>query len=190
MDRKPSNRSAPLALALAGAMLLGACATPPVARGYPSRVPQAASPPPPPAIYPTRGQSERQLQRDRYECYQWAVAQSGHDPALQLARSVGTREYTVVDPAQGAGTATGVVAGAILGTALSGSHHNAEGAAIGALIGGIVGAASDAARATEARRLEQALEQRDRTTAQLDGPAAAYLRALGACLEGRGYRVR
>lgn len=32
-------------------------------------------------IYPARGQSEQQLSKDRYECHQWAVSQTGFDPS-------------------------------------------------------------------------------------------------------------
>jgi hypothetical protein len=34
-----------------------------------------------PGISPNRGQDQQQLLRDRYECYGWAKAQSGYDPA-------------------------------------------------------------------------------------------------------------
>ena len=32
-------------------------------------------------VYPNRGQSDEQRDRDRYECYSWAAAQTGFDPA-------------------------------------------------------------------------------------------------------------
>jgi hypothetical protein len=31
-------------------------------------------------VYPRNGQSEAQMQNDRYECHSWAVSQSGFDP--------------------------------------------------------------------------------------------------------------
>ena len=31
-------------------------------------------------FYPTKGQSKEQQTRDRYECYRWAVKQTGFDP--------------------------------------------------------------------------------------------------------------
>jgi len=33
-----------------------------------------------PYIYPSQGQSQEQQNRDRFECYNWAVQQSGFDP--------------------------------------------------------------------------------------------------------------
>ena len=32
-------------------------------------------------VYPSAGQSEQQQAKDRYECHQWAVTQSGFDPS-------------------------------------------------------------------------------------------------------------
>ncbi|MCB1954199.1 MAG: hypothetical protein KDG55_00905 [Rhodocyclaceae bacterium] len=193
MSMNTSNRPLRMrwtAIAVAGALVLGACASPPVAREYPSRVPAVASPPPPPAIYPARGQSERQLARDRYECYQWAVKQSGFDPARTVAVAPRPSVRVEPDPPSGVGTATGVLAGAALGAAVSNSRHNAEGAAVGALLGGIVGAASDSARAAEARQVERDLNRQSERYASLDARGSAYHRALSACLEGRGYTVK
>jgi len=31
-------------------------------------------------IYPVKGQSAEQQQKDEFECYQWAVQQTGFDP--------------------------------------------------------------------------------------------------------------
>ena len=33
-------------------------------------------------VYPKQGQTEQQMKRDQYECYLWAVDQSGFDPSL------------------------------------------------------------------------------------------------------------
>ncbi|MCB1887426.1 MAG: hypothetical protein KDH20_07455 [Rhodocyclaceae bacterium] len=179
-----------LAAGVAGVLLLGACATPPSARRYPVRAPVAATPPPPPAIYPARGQSDRQLARDRYECYQWAVRESGFDPARSIATAPQPSVRVEPDPPSGVGTATGVLAGAAIGAAVSNSRHNAEGAAVGALLGGIVGAASDSARSAEAARIERDLNRQSAAQATYDARGTAYQRAFSACLEGRGYTVR
>ncbi len=179
-----------IATGLAGVLLLGACATPPSARRYPVRAPAVASPPPPPAIYPARGQSERQLARDRFECYQWATRESGFDPARAIATAPQPSVRVEPDPPSGVGTATGVLAGAAIGAAVSNSRHNAEGAAVGALLGGIVGAASDSARSAQAAQIERDLNRQSASQAMLDARGSAYQRAFSACLEGRGYTVR
>lgn len=193
MSTRPVDRFATARTLLAGSLsvlLLGACASTPLPREYETRVPERAAAPPPPAIYPARGQSEQQLRRDRYECYRWAVAQSGYDPAQSLARVPRPAPRVLPDPPSGVGTATGVVAGAALGAAMSNSRHGAEGAAIGALLGGIVGAASDSARAADARQIERSLEQREARLQGLDARGTGYQRAFEACLDGRGYSVR
>ena len=189
-NASPGTPRRSLIAAAALALTVGACATTPLPHSYESRVPPRISKPQPPAIYPARGQSEAQLRRDRYECYRWAVAQSDYDPARVVARDPRPAPRVYPDPPSGVGTATGVVAGAAIGAAMSNSRHSAEGAAVGAILGGIVGAASDTAREAEARRLERELSEYDRYGSQLDSDARAYQRALGACLEGRGYSVK
>src|SRR5207302_8658884 len=36
-------------------------------------------------MYPARGQSQQQQDRDRYECHSWAVGQTGFDPSRASA---------------------------------------------------------------------------------------------------------
>jgi len=35
-------------------------------------------------IYPAKGQSQDQMENDKYECYSWAKQQTGFDPTRQL----------------------------------------------------------------------------------------------------------
>ncbi|MCB1907825.1 MAG: glycine zipper 2TM domain-containing protein [Rhodocyclaceae bacterium] len=178
------------ATVLLAAGLLAACASPPLVREYPSRVPPAASAPAPLAIYPARGQDARQLARDRFECYGWAVQQSGFDPARSLVRLPRPAVRVDADPPAGVGTAAGVLTGAAIGAAVSSPHHSGEAAVVGAVLGGIVGAASDSARAAEARSLESELNRQAARDNALDARGQAYQRAFSACLEGRGYTVK
>lgn len=138
-------------------------------------------------IYPARGQSERRADRDRYECYLWAVQQSGFDPGRAPAPS---RELVRVepDPPTGYGTATGAVAGAVVGAAVANPQRTLEGAAIGAVVGGVAGHAADSAREARAQAVEERLNER--RDARHDPRADHYRRAMTACLEGRGYTVR
>ena len=123
-----------------------------------------------PYIYPTRGQSQEQMSRDRYDCHVWAVQQTGVDPmASQAAPAPSSTGRGAVRGAAG-GAALGAVGGAIAGDAGKGA---AIGAATGALFGGM----------RQARGQQQAQAA---ATQQRDG----YNRALGACLEGRGYTVK
>ena len=119
-------------------------------------------------IYPNRGQSPQQQQRDQAECHAWAIQQPGANVAAVPPPPSG---YTgdVVRGAAG-GAAIGVVGGAIGGDAGKGA---AIGAAAGALLGGM-------RRASKQNAAAQAQAQ----TSQ------AYGRAFAACLEGRGYTVK
>ena len=121
-------------------------------------------------VVPARGQTADQLRRDRYECHNWAVDQTGilpvaadDEPAARARR------------AERVGR---ILNGAGIGGALGGLIRGAQGKnpGNGVLAGAAVGAAVGAATGREAR---DAAEEGDDD----------YLRALSACLEGRGYRV-
>ncbi|MBU0604537.1 MAG: glycine zipper 2TM domain-containing protein [Gammaproteobacteria bacterium] len=186
-------RLRPLLAGALGAALLAGCAAPPARP--PASVPAHGSAAPRAsvtdvAVYPARGQDSRALRRDRYECNAWAVRQSGHDPAT-MQRAATPVPRVEPDPPTGLGAATGAVSGAVLGAIVANPHHSGQGAAVGAVIGAAAGAASDAARDAQAERIEDAYARRaaerdDRATAE----ETRYRRALGACLEGRGYTVR
>lgn len=168
-------------------LVLGACAGTP-----PAREPAAARPLPPTQVffYPTQGQSPERQERDRYECYMWAVKQSGFDPSQpQLAPH---QRFEVVPTAPpGQDVAVGAVTGAVLGAVVSPPGRAAEGAAVGAVAGAVVGAASEAARQEQAERVQRKVDRRAaERMALLEQRAANYRRAMTACLEGRGYSVR
>lgn len=179
-------RSAGAAVALGAAVLvLTGCVTAPpprpVAYGY-------QAPPPNTTVYayPERGQSADQQSRDRYDCSLWAVKQTGFDPSA--ANVPQAYRVQVSGPPPGTGTAIGAIAGAVLGAAISDPWDRGAGAAFGAVTGAMIGSASDAARAqqNEAMVSEQAQQQQ----AELAHKAAEYRRALGACLDARGYSVK
>jgi len=153
---------------------------------------QPAVPPPSTQVYfyPAKGQSAAQQERDRYDCYRWAVKQTGFDPsAPQLAPH--QRLEVVPMPPPGHDTAAGAVGGAVVGAVVAPRGKTAEGAAIGAVAGALIGAASDTARAEQAEQLQ---EREDRRAAErnlrLEQQAGRYRRAMAACLEGRGYTIR
>ena len=162
---------------------MAACATPP------PRVVAVAPPPPPQKIfvYPSNGQSPEQTDRDRYECHVWAVQQTGVDPSRPDGNPY---ERVVVQPATppGANTAAGAITGAILGSIIGGPRNAGAGFVLGAATGAIVGSAADANAQAQARH-DPAGNQ---PIAQAAGRAQAdsYRRAMGACLQGRGYTVK
>lgn len=188
--RKPaSRRLCGLPATLAVSLALGACVA------HPPR--EAAAPrarPAPPStqvyFYPTRGQGEERQDRDRYECYLWAVRQTGFDPSQpNLAPHQRFEAVTRVPP--GHDTAVGTVGGAVLGAVVAPPGRKAEGAAIGAVAGAVAGAASDAAREQAVEQVQRKADKREvQRIAALEQKAANYRRAMTACLEGRGYSVR
>ena len=132
-------------------------------------------------IYPGKGQSQAQQDKDRYECHSWAVQQTGFDPSRaqstnsQPAQQRSSSSAPVLQGA-GRGAALGAVGGAITGNA-------GKGAAAGAAMGGMVGGF---------RRRDERIREADRKadTAAAGSPGRdAYMRAMSACLQGRGYTV-
>jgi len=172
-----------MALAMAGA-----CAAP-----APRPEPQPVVAPPPVTevyFYPNHGQSAAQQDRDRYECYLWAKKQTGFDPsAPQLAPH--QKVQVVPSPPPGHDTAAGAITGAVIGAVVSPPGRSASGAAVGAVAGAIAGAASDTARQERAAQIQQRYDESDaQRAARIEQQAGNYRRAMGACLEGRGYTVR
>ena len=181
----------PLLLAI---LVLSACYPAPY-RSVPHPMPrESAAPRPAPStqvyFYPTAGQTTEQQSRDHYDCYNWAIKQTGFDPG-QSAIPRDQRVRVVPMPPPGHDTVTLAVAGAVLGALIGGPHHAVGGALIGASGGAIAGAASDSARVEAARQQEEAYAARDQAyDARLEEKASVFRRAMSACLEGRGYSVR
>lgn len=142
-------------------------------------------------VYPTAGQSEAQLDRDRYECNAWAVKQSGFDPSLPIVAPHQRVQVVSVAP-QGSDVLPGAVTGAIIGAAVSRPRDAGGGAIIGAIAGTLLGAASDQARQDQATAINRRLQEQSANAVDpsLEAHASNFRRALTACLEGRGYSVK
>ena len=111
--------------------------------------------------YPLKGQSAQQQQLDRFECHQWAVAESGFDP-----NSVAS------DPSVQSGALKGLFVGLVAGGIVAATGGAAAAIAIGAggggLIGGIIGGDKQK---------------------KLMAANAAYLTAARTCMAAKGYQV-
>jgi hypothetical protein len=141
-------------------------------------------------FYPKEGQTTEQQSRDHYECYNWAVQQTGFDPS-QSSIPPEKRVKVVPMPPPGHDTAVLAITSAVLGALIAGPRHAGAGALIGAGSGAIVGAASDVSRQQNAQQLEEAYVNRDQALdARYEGKASDFRRAMSACLEGRGYSVQ
>ncbi len=128
--------------------------------------------------YPSKGQSQEQQERDRFECYNWAVQQTGYNPQAAQAGTTAAPSYGGPTTVQGAGrgAAVGAIGGAIGGNA-------GKGAAIGAAAGGLM----SGMRRREAERQQADMQyQQQQATAQ---QGAGFNRAMATCLQGRGYAV-
>jgi hypothetical protein len=171
-------------LLLSASLGMGACAYNPP--------PPPAAPAPPPNLtkvyfYPSQGQSAAQQDRDRYDCYVWAVDQTGFDPS----RQIGPRESrAAVVPARSPGETIGTAAavGAVIGAVAAGPGDAAKGAVVGALAGSVVGSAAASADQQQAQAAQVRHDRRG--GGRHEREATEYRRAMSACLEGRGYSVR
>jgi hypothetical protein len=130
-------------------------------------------------VTPQRGQSTDQARRDRYECHNWAVGQTGGQvPAVAPPPN----QQNEPDKAKRADMIYRIVSGAAIGASIGGiasavqNEYAGEALLAGAAIGGAVGAGTGAAKHRK--------EEKAAAAAPDD-----YLRALTACLEGRGYAV-
>jgi hypothetical protein len=137
-----------------------------------------------PFIYPAKGQSQAQQDKDRYECHTWAAQQTGFgptNPQTATSDAAASRRYQPSQPhvLKGAarGAALGAVGGAIAGDAGKGAG---AGAAMGGLAGGF--------RRRDERK-QQANAQASDTSAAASNQHTSYNRAMAACLQGRGYTV-
>ena len=126
-------------------------------------------------VYPTKGQSAEQQERDTQACHDWAVKQTGVDP-VKLAE-------TKPEPRQGMGA--GMAAGAGLG-ALRGAAEGDSGemAARGAGVGRIIAVVRARRKMQEQHDAQMQLHQ------DQEAQLGKYDRAYGACLTGRGYSVQ
>jgi len=138
-----------------------------------------------PYVYPAKGQTPQQQEKDQFDCYQWAKGQTGFDPMQQPTASSAPPppQQTTTSPVRGAarGAATGAAVGAIAGDAGKGA---AAGAAGGAMIGGM--------RRRDQRRQQASSQQayQEQQRSQYQARRNEYDRAWGACLGGKGYTVR
>jgi len=114
-------------------------------------------------VYPNKGQSKDQQNKDTTECRQWATEQA---PPSQEPTGPGTHAGGTVGGAA-RGAAVGAAVGAIAGDA-------GKGAGAGAVVGGVSG-----------RRGSKRAQQAAQAGAQND-----WARAFAACMESRGYSVK
>jgi hypothetical protein len=136
-------------------------------------------------VFPAKGQSDSQMEKDKYDCYLWAKKETGFDPmAIPTASQPPPKSKKTK-----ASAGRGMVGGALLGAAVGSlTGDAAKGAAIGAGGGAVVGGARKAETEKENQQANQqwAAEQ----NAEYMQKRGNYNRAFSACLEGKGYTVK
>ena len=131
-------------------------------------------------IFPGQGQSDEQMEQDKYSGYQWAKKETGFDP---MEAPKATEAPPKEEPKKG-GVLRGAAGGAIVGGIIDGSDGAKKGAAAGGVVGGV--------RRGRQNREQQYKEEQwaQDQTAQYSQRRNTYNRAYSACLEGKGYTVK
>jgi len=138
-------------------------------------------------IFPAKGQTPEQMEKDKYDCYTWAKQETGFDP-MQAQPAAQTPSAQPQGP-QGErikGAARGAAVGAVVGEIANDDAGKgaAAGAAGGAMVGGMKTRRS---RRQQAQTQQQQVQQQNAAT---DQKLTTYNRAYSACLEGKGYTVK
>jgi hypothetical protein len=131
--------------------------------------------------FPAKGQSKQKQKKDEFECYKWAMEQSGIDPmnppkVEAPPPETGPTGGAVKGAARGA--AAGVAIGAIAGDA-------GEGAAIGAVAGGLSGR-----RQAKNAQKQQNQQNQANAAAQQQELNNSFVKGFSACMEGKGYTLK
>ena len=139
-------------------------------------------------IYPGKGQSNEQMEKDKFECYSWAKGQTGFDP-METPKATAPPPPKQAQSSTAGGAAKGAVGGGLVGLGVGAIAGDAgKGAAIGALSGGAIGGVRSH---RQQKQDEQAQQQwADQQASQYTQKRNTYNRAYSACLEGKGYTVK
>jgi len=131
-------------------------------------------------VFPAKNQSHQQQKEDEFECYMWAMDQTGIDP-LNLPK---VEAQVQTGPTGGAvvGAAGGAAAGAAIG-AIAGDAG--KGAAIGATVGAMRGV-----RAGRQAQAQQNAKSQAQANAVNEEVKNKFKNAFSACMEGKGYTVK
>ena len=132
-------------------------------------------------VYPAKGQSQQQQKEDEFECYKWAMEQSGVDP-LNLPKV----EAPPVQSGPTGGAVKGAAKGAAAGAAIGAITGDAgQGAAVGAAAGAMAGR-----RAGKQAQAQQNQQAQASTAAQEQAIMDSFKKAFSVCLEGKGYTIK
>ncbi|WP_430817068.1 glycine zipper family protein [Carboxylicivirga sp. RSCT41] len=132
-------------------------------------------------VFPSKGQDKHQQKNDEFECYLWALEQTGIDP-LNLPKIEAEKVNKAPEGHAVAGAARGAAAGAAIG-AIAGDAG--KGAAIGATAGALRG------RRAKVYGDQQEQQQNNAAAAAAEEEMKEkFKKAFAACMEGKGYTVK
>jgi hypothetical protein len=132
-------------------------------------------------VFPAKGQSKNQQKKDEFDCYMWAIEQSGIDP-LNTPKV----EAAPVQSGPTGGAVKGAAKGAAAGAAIGAIAGDAgKGAAIGAVAGGLGGR-----RQGKQAQAQQNQQAQANTAAQEQAMKDSFQKAFSVCLEGKGYTTK
>lgn len=132
-------------------------------------------------IFPAKGQSAEQTEKDKFACYNWGKQQSGFDP-------MAVPKTSTPPPSQqqkSGGVVRGGLGGAVLGAVIGDSSKSAG---RGAIAGGLIGGVRQSSANNKTAQKTQEWEQRE--AGNYANNRDRYNRAYAACLEGKGYTVK
>ncbi len=137
-----------------------------------------------PIVFPAKGQSQEQMEKDKFECYTWAKQQTGFDPMQVPTASTPPPQQKA---GQG-GALKGAAVGAGAGALIKKDGSRSKGAGTGALVGGVLGGVRQGRQNSQDQQARQQWEQQQAN--EYAQKRNTYNRAYGACLEGKGYTVK
>ena len=137
-----------------------------------------------PIIFPAEGQSQEQLEKDKFSCYQWAKNETGFDPMQTPTASAPPPQEQAGQGKALKGAAVGAGAGALIKR----SGSRSKGAATGALVGGVLGGAAQSQQNRQDQKARQEWEEQQAN--EYAQKRNAYNRAFSACMESKGYTVK
>jgi type II secretory pathway pseudopilin PulG len=153
-----------------------------------------------PMVYPAKGQSAQQTERDKFECYEWSKGQTGFDPLQaevpQAMVQPGVATASTSQSTAPSHAALGMAKRAAGGAAVAELTHNdaGKGAAVGVLGAAVrermqqqQAAQAKQQQATQQQAQQQQLAQQQAVRAQ---QRAGFERGFAACMEARGFVVK
>lgn len=132
-------------------------------------------------VYPSKGQSQEKQKADEYECYKWAMEQSGVDP-MNITKTQAPPKQEGPTGTGVTGAAKGAAVGALVGSV---SGDAGKGAAYGAIAGGVAGR-----RRGKQAQAQQNQQAQATATATDQAKIDSFKKAFTVCIEGKGYTIK